>query len=256
MSFQAVPDLGSLAYGVRLCRLTLQEIGKNLPCIEKTMAEFGTYDPLTMSKSEESKPFDDSGVMPIGETCPVAADRSLPSDNTFIANAVYELPPQTETPSGEVKFHAGIKDAAQTIWVASSRYTAQSSAYTSAIATGDVKGLIKPFISDYPIVVTKDRAKSEFAHNEGFSIKYILKTNPQTYGKYVFKVNFGSDKANFKLCRLRLTQIGANYPCTMEHPKSVDGDETSILAYSPTAYDAGSQGEYTFTVSSSCIWNM
>ena len=116
-----------------------------------------------------------------------------------------------------------------------------------------------PFVSAYPDVTTKDLggpgAFVSFKKNSGFFIKYIIKTPPQTFGKYVFTVN-KDDTTNkyFKVCRLLLIQIGDNYPCTETMPKSATGYETTILTHGIDASASkdkkrdGQAATYEFTV--------
>ena len=90
-----------------------------------------------------------------------------------------------------------------------------------------------------PEVTIKDLGNMvNFQKKDGFFIKYIFKTPPQTFGKYIFTVNL-DDTTNkyFKVCRLLLLQIGDNYPCTEPMPASPTGYETTILTY-------GKDGEY------------
>ena len=40
----------------------------------------------------------------------------------------------------------------------------------------------KPFVSDYKAILQKDSAIKQVKKKQGFFIKYIFKTQPQTYG--------------------------------------------------------------------------
>ena len=44
--------------------------------------------------------------------------------------------------------------------------------------------VVTPFLSDYAVMVTKDLTVDTMKKYQGFFVKYILKTQPQTYGKY------------------------------------------------------------------------
>jgi hypothetical protein len=57
-------------------------------------------------------------------------------------------------------------------------------------------GLIKPFFTDYPYVISKDRKEANFQMNEGLFIKYILKLQPSSTGKYTVTWTPG---ANFRV---------------------------------------------------------
>ena len=144
-----------------------------------------------------------------------------------------------------MKLHGGIRVADQTIWAASNTYTIQKKQFVDsggspeAVVSGASPEVIVPFVTDYPDVTVKDLGNIvNFQKKDGFFIKYIFKTPPQTFGKYIFTVNL-DDTTNkyFKVCRLLLLQIGDNYPCTEPMPASPTGYETTILTY-------GKDGEY------------
>ena len=116
-----------------------------------------------------------------------------------------------------------------------------------------VPTLTTPFVTDYPDVTIKDLQgypnSVAFKANTGFFIKYIIKTPPQTFGQYVFTVNKddGTNKY-FKVCRLLIIQVGDNYPCTQNMPKSATGYETTIRSYSDEPHKEGKEASYKFTV--------
>ena len=134
-----------------------------------------------------------------------------------------------------MKLHGGLRVNGETIWVASNTYTTSASAYTSLVS-GATPEVTVPFVTDYPDVTIKDLQgypnSVSFKKNTGFFIKYIIKTPPQTFGKYTFSVNY-DDSTNkyFKVCRLLLLSIGDNYPCTRPMPASPTGYETTLLSY-------------------------
>lgn len=93
--------------------------------------------------------------------------------------------------------------------------------------------------------------------NQGFFIKYIMKAQPQTYGRYgvffafehlsllfmkgsplcllffryTFEVNNGADKDKFILCRLKILQIGSNYPCAKDVSNTEDKSASTKLHF-------------------------
>ena len=150
-----------------------------------------------------------------------------------------------------MKLHGGIRVAGETIWAASNTYTTQKKQFVDgsgnpeAVVSGATPEVIVPFVSDYPDVSIKDIQgypnSVNFQKKDGFFIKYIFKTPPQTFGKYTFIANY-DDTTNkyFKVCRLLLLQIGENYPCTEPMPASPTGFETTVLTY-------GKDGEYDST---------
>ena len=112
--------------------------------------------------------------------------------------------------------------------------------------------LTVPFVTDYPDVTIKDidgyPKNVNFKKGNGFFVKYIVKTPPQTFGKYVFTVNRDDTDNNFQVCRLLLLHIGDNYPCTRPMPKSPTGFETTILSYGSSPHTAGQEVTYEFKV--------
>ena len=140
-----------------------------------------------------------------------------------------------------MKLHGGIRVDDQTIWAASNTYTIQKQQYSAAVVSGATPEITVPFVADYPDVMVKDLSNTIFQRKDGFFIKYIFKTPPQTFGKYTFIANY-DDTTNkyFKVCRLLLLQIGENYPCTEPMPASPTGYETTVLTY-------GKDGEYDST---------
>ena len=106
-----------------------------------------------------------------------------------------------------------------------------------------------PFVTAYPDVTIKDLTgypRVNFKKGNGFFVKYIIKTPPQTFGKYVFTVN--TENNNFKVCRLLLLYIGDNYPCTRRMPKSPTGFETTVLNYGSSPHSTGEEVTYEFKV--------
>ncbi len=95
---------------------------------------------------------------------------------------------------------------------------------------------IDPFVTSYPILTTRGRPTEAFELNEGFFIKYIIKLKPRTMGDFIFEVKEVENSTNpgtlnptgqFKLCLLKITHIGENYPCT-EAPGAEVKDSDSV----------------------------
>ena len=124
---------------------------------------------------------------------------------------------------------------------------------TFSVALISVPALTTPFVADYPDVTIRDLQgypnSVAFKKNTGFFIKYIIKTPPQTVGKYKFTINKddGTNKY-FKVCRLLLIHVGDNYPCTEVMPKSATGYETTVRSYSDDPHAKGKEASYEFKV--------
>ena len=62
-------------------------------------------------------------------------------------------------------------------------------------------------------------------------------------------MNNGDDKDNFRLCRLKILQIGGNYPCARDVPKSLDKTASTILSFDTGGYTGEEKsGSYEFKV--------
>ena len=102
--------------------------------------------------------------------------------------------------------------------------------------SGATPSVTTPFVTDYADVTIKDLQGYDtdsvsIKKNSGFFVKYIIKTPPQTFGKYTFTVNKDDTSKYFKVCRVLLLHIGDNYPCTEPMPASPTGYETTLLKY-------------------------
>lgn len=138
LKFEAIPDLQTKPYYMKLCAIRLTTVGKNLPCMEQTASLVGNYDMVHYNKSAVDSTFNDLGHVPVGPTCP-ANIPGLPQDNEVIAQMVYQLPPQDTITSGTFNFHGGLRDSSSTIWVASSTFDVQTAAYTGNVVSGNDK---------------------------------------------------------------------------------------------------------------------
>ena len=105
----------------------------------------------------------------------------------------------------------------------------------------------------YPYVTSYDRPafghQESFHKNEGFFVKYIMKPQPQTVGDYVFTVSPG---VNFKVCKIEVTHVGDNMPCTEEPGPTLHGYENTMVQYAggntELAHECGEEAAYTFKV--------
>ncbi len=78
------------AYTARFCRIKIVDIGSGLPCLRHT----NTLIKETYLRSDASKPFADSGEIPIGTVCPFNDPSGDASDNQFRVMLYFEMPPQ------------------------------------------------------------------------------------------------------------------------------------------------------------------
>ncbi len=134
-------------------------------------------------------------------------------------------------------------------------YTINTAAQGPAVESASTPaGPIEPYVSSYPYLTNKDKAtpSDSWKAGEVFVVKYIMKIQPRTRGKYVFKV---TPPASAKLCKLELVHIGENMPCTEPPPENtpLTGYENTKRTYADgvaaDAHECGKHADYTFTVS-------
>ena len=107
--FEAVPDFDITTFSARLCSLKVTKVGKNLNCMESRSASVG--DPVVSfyNKTSTSREFTDYGAINLGQSCPIATTDQEAEDNKFVANLVFEMPPQTAIEDGNIPRLVSIK---------------------------------------------------------------------------------------------------------------------------------------------------
>ena len=105
--------------------------------------------------------------------------------------------------SAKLKISGGavVGDPPTQIFVSSADYTLENSLYAGAVLTSHADNNIIPFFTDYPFVTMMDRPSDTEPANaigvkESFFIKYILKPQPLSTGKYLVTFKPGT---NFKV---------------------------------------------------------
>lgn len=83
----------------------------------------------------------------------------------------------------------------------------------------------------YPFVSTMDRPNkdAELDIGEAFFVKYIIKPTALTRGELYFKV--APADSNVRVCRVLLTHVGDNFPCTKLPDATISPHDTTILSY-------------------------
>ena len=90
LRFEAVPDFDVEDTSVRICRLRVFKIGDALPCLFHS----NLRSKEVLSKSAETRPFNDFGEIDMGRACPARYPEGDITANQFTAQLVFELPPQ------------------------------------------------------------------------------------------------------------------------------------------------------------------
>ena len=57
------------------------------------------------NKTSTSREFTDYGAINLGQSCPIATTDQEAEDNKFVANLVFEMPPQTAIEASKLKLH-------------------------------------------------------------------------------------------------------------------------------------------------------
>ena len=114
-----------------------------------------------------------------------------------------------------------------------------------------VAGDIIPFFTDYPLVTHMDRPDADgvpaaMSIEETFFIKYILKPQPLSTGKYLLTVKPGE---NFKVCKLVVTHIGQNFPCAQISDDMPVEDRSTTWGYAGTDFAKNTDVVLSFSVS-------
>jgi hypothetical protein len=80
----------------------------------------------------------------------------------------------------------------------------------------------------------------QFLIGESFHLEYLVKLQAQTYGSYYFSLNPGP---SFKICRIALTHVGRNFPCTkMPGPIPLLADNVALTWSDPANPNACGTG--------------
>ena len=103
-----------------------------------------------------------------------------------------------------------------------------------------------PFFTDYPYVTNKDRRAGPITSDEVFYVKYILKPQPLSSGKYVITLSPGN---NFKVCKLIVTHIGRNFPCSQLPTSTPTGQENTVWGFAGTDFAENTDVVVSFAVS-------
>eukprot|EP00094_Tigriopus_californicus_P011496 TCALIF_11101-PA protein Name:"Protein of unknown function" AED:0.09 eAED:0.09 QI:0/0.77/0.73/0.95/0.48/0.58/46/1495/2737 len=248
LHFEAVPDFDVTDFSLRLCRASIINIGKALPCVRHS----DTLLKDVYSKSDDTKPFNDFGNIDVGRTCPLNYPSTYMNDNSFTASLVYELPRgQSVDPGSNVRISGGVRLGNNTIWVSSMLYEAQNTPMGPNIITslnfnetvGNTTEPV-PFVTSYPIITTRGRNSPLFNVNEGFYIQYIMKFQPGTKADYKFVIE--PPGPQIKICKLIITHIGQNFPCAQPPGSTVTGYENIELQHDKTGDVCGESATFTF----------
>lgn len=91
MAFELVPDFDQPNLHMRICRIRIFRIGEGMPCTQFANTEASER----YSKSSESKLHNDYGRIDLGSVCPVNYPNGDAMANSFTAQVVAELPPES-----------------------------------------------------------------------------------------------------------------------------------------------------------------
>ena len=112
-----------------------------------------------------------------------------------------------------------------------------------------VTGEIVPFFTDYPYITHMDRPVGDdgvtpipMSIEETFFIKYILKPQPMSTGKYLLTIKPG---VNFKVCKLVVTHIGENFPCTQINDDIPVEDRSTTWGFAGTDFAPNTTHHWT-----------
>ncbi len=113
---------------MRVCRLDVYNVGRNLACVKASNSS-----EVVFNKTTSGRDHNDYGIYEIGQTCPIAREDQVASDNQFMANIVFELPPSDRVMNSTVKLSGGLKIDSNTIWVSSGSYDVKKAHYDGPV---------------------------------------------------------------------------------------------------------------------------
>ncbi|XP_059091103.1 uncharacterized protein LOC131886721 [Tigriopus californicus] len=221
---EAIPDL-DFDHELRICSLRILDIGRGLPCVYhshyKPNAEY--------YKSDETLPFNNLAKLKLDRICPYSVPKMDKNDNQFVARIVYESPTALKTTPSTFKLNGGLRIKDEVVWVASKSFqlidTAMNTTNLEYAQGSDVSS--SPFVATYPTIATRGR-KPSFHPGEGISEQYILKFPPLSRGAYNFVLK---PYAHSRACKIKITHIGENYPCTQPPGPMITGFENIEIQY-------------------------
>ena len=197
MTFEVFPDLDVTNFDLRLCRVEVEKVGEGLPCIANSMINPDT----SISKSSETRLFEDHGRINLGTSCPAAVS-DKDSDRTLTVSFVYQLPAQdTITDGTDITVNGGLYVKNSSLWVT-------SNTVKSAVASIDT---LEP--EDTKTYIGVRKQEFEVALNSPFYFRYVIKTNPKSRGKLVFKLEA---LAAISICQVKVLKIGRNMACAQK----------------------------------------
>ena len=104
-----MPDLDLPDVHVRLCHIKIEQVGPGLPCVFQAKSTAL----LTHEKSEDTKLFDDYGILTVGRICPMNYPDEGVGGYQFRINTAFELPFDTAPTEGKCK-GVGVNERAVT----------------------------------------------------------------------------------------------------------------------------------------------
>ena len=168
---------------MRICGIDIYKVGKNLPCMNAA----DVLGQIQYNKTSADRKVNDYALVNVGPTCPVNRPDSKTADNQFRAQIVFEMPLTTAAVEADskVKVSGGIRFDDSPVFVSTGEFDLSDTVYTGEVKS--VSGTIAPFFTDYPDVTYKDRPLGTAAIQKGetFFIKYILKPQPLSTGRYL-----------------------------------------------------------------------
>ena len=85
-----------------------------------------------------------------------------------------------------------------------------------------------PFVTSYPLITTLDQADVFLSGKEVFTVQYLIKFAHLTRGYYDFTI---TPPGGVKVCKLLVTHIGSNMPCTRLPSDEPMADDNMEITY-------------------------
>ena len=204
-------DIDDNVFEISICAIRVKEVGYGLPCVRN--AALSSDFVLSQSKDNHN----DSAVWDMKTTCPANINNE---EQSVSLDIFFQLPYQDNIIAKTIKPGATLYMDNESIFVTQHGFDVVSSPSLSSVQLGSTE-----FTEDKPFF--QGSSTKETVNLNGIvHVRFIIKTNPLTQGKYELPVN---NDIYTRICKMEITKVGRNMPC-FQRPTGFkrDTDEVGI----------------------------
>ena len=215
LSFMVYPDYNGLNVDLQLWKVEITHVGASLPCIMKAADQLKHTNALVLSKSKDTKLFDDTAKIDLGKSCPSYSDLLETTGNQFKVKFIYDLPDQKDgaIDEGVVQLNGGLYVEDSALWTSMYNVTTAASKRITNYADDldmrsyDDANVVSANLAD--LIHSVRMEKNKFDEYEAFAIRFLTKIPKQTRGNLQLTI-IPSVPDNFKICKIEVANIGKN----------------------------------------------